>query len=621
MGKKISKSIISVCLIFVLSIISSFTTFGVTEKSTSETKLPEFIVSSNKVVAGKTFNVEISLKNNPGITALQLNVNYDEEVLTLKAIEHCSLFSNLSTCSEKYSSPFKISWFSQKSLDENNNGTLAILSFQVKKSAKIGDTKISLTYDEDNVFDSKFNNVKFNTVDSTVSILDCLPGDVNRDDTINMKDIVLLQKYLNKQEVEIDTKASDVYYDNTLNMKDVVLLQKYLNGDDVTLGQKQTSSENEMTYNIFSYGKSELGKDLTCHSFTPKNYQSTVLLNFAIHGYEDEYSADGQILVDTAYKLINYYRQHSEKLGSTRLLIVPCANPDGLINGYSNNGFGRCNANGIDLNRDFDANYITRTDARYYTPYAFSASESRGLRDLVTDYQANVVIDFHGWLNYTIGDYELAEVFDDELGLSHYVNFSTTNAGGYFSNWAHQQGALALLVEFTNSYSVSIDKVENAVNRLLKKDYISYESDKQFEKFNTIDCYTLSEGKVTTYQFFDKPFSSSSYIDGSTDKVTILNVYNNGWVKVQYPLYNGTNKVAYCYLSDFIDKEDMANSLYEINVSENTTVYRRSNLTESLGTVYYSDKIYVVGEKENMLQIIYPVDNGGYKMGWIKSNK
>ena len=87
MGKKISKSIISVCLIFVLSIISSFTTFGVTEKSTSETNLPEFIVSSNKVVAGKTFNVEISLKNNPGITALQLNVNYDMTI-------HGTIFKN-----------------------------------------------------------------------------------------------------------------------------------------------------------------------------------------------------------------------------------------------------------------------------------------------------------------------------------------------------------------------------------------------------------------------------------------------------------------------------------------------------------------------------------------------
>lgn len=620
MGKNFLRIFVSVFLSLIMLCLSFSSAFAIAENINTENNNPEFVISSNKAVLGKTFNVEVRVNNNPGITALQLNVNYDADYLSLKSVEHCSLFSNPSTCSESYSSPFIISWFSQQSLDENENGTLTILTFSVNDTAKTGDTKITLSYDEDNVFNSKFENVKFDTIDSTVSISDCLPGDVNRDDTINMKDLVLLQKYLNRQDVQVDSKAADVFFDNSLNMKDVVLLQKYLNGDDVALGQKQSSSENGIVYNIFSYGESELGKELMCHSFTPKNYTSTVLLNFAIHGYEDEYAADGQVLVDTAYSLIDYYRNNSDKLGNTRLLIIPCANPDGLYDGNSNNGFGRCNANGVDLNRDFDANYVSRSDSRYYTPYAFSASESRALRDLVNAYSADVVIDFHGWLNYTIGDYELAQVFYDELGLSHYVSFTTTNAGGYFSNWAHQQGALALLVEFTNSHSVSIEKVVNAVNRILIGDYLSSEKDNQFDDFDTIDCYTLSEGKVTTYQYFDTPFSSASYIDGATDKVTILDVYKNGWVKVQYPLYSGSNKIAYCYLSDFISDDEMVDKFYLFNVLENTTVYKRNNLAESFGTVYPTDKIYVVGEKEDLLQIIYPLDSGGYKMGWIKNN-
>lgn len=620
MRKNFIKTTVSVLLVVFICVTHIFSAFSVSENSVLSDEAPQFVITSNKAVIGKTFCVEVQVNNNPGITALQLNLSYNQDYLSLTKIEHCSLFSNISTCSENYDSPFKISWFSQLSLDENKNGTLAILTFAVKDTAQTGDTKITLFYDEDNVFNSKFENVKFDTVDSTVSISDCLPGDVNRDDTINMKDLVLLQKYLNKHDVVIDTKASDVYYDNSLNMKDIVLLQKYLNGDDVALGKEQTSAEKGIEYNIFSYGQSELGKELMCHSFTPKSYDSTVLLNFAIHGYEDEYAADGQVLVDTAYSLIDYYRKNSDKLGNTRLLIIPCANPDGLYDGNSNNGFGRCNANGVDLNRDFDANYISRSDSRYYTPYAFSASESRALRDLVNDYSADVVIDFHGWLNYTIGDYELAQIFYDELGLSHYVSFSTTNAGGYFANWAHQQGALGLLVEFTNSHSVSVDKVTNAVNRILNDDYISCEKNKQFDDFDTIDCYTLSEGKVTTYQYFDTPFSSASYIDGATDKVTILDVYENGWVKVQYPLYSGSNKIAYCYLSDFISADEMVDKFYLFNVSENTNVYKRNILAESFGTVYPTDKIYVVAEKGNLLQIIYPLDSGGYKMGWIKNN-
>lgn len=619
MYKKIGKSGISlvlVMLMFCCSIVSAFASTS----AQNENSPPQFYVSSESVLIGETISVEVGIRNNPGITAFQLKLEYDENYLTLTNIDHCTLFSNSSTSSNKYSNPFKISWFSQQSLDETCDGTIAVLTFLVNKDATKGSTKINLSYDADNVFNSNFENITFETVSGDITIVDFVPGDINDDKTVNMKDIVLLQQHLNGFDVNINSKAADVYFDSAINMKDIALLQKYLNGYDITLGEKQEQQPNGTSYDKFVYGKSEMGKDLVCYSFTPESYTNTVLLNFAIHGYEDEYAADGQVLVDTANKLIEYYNTNKDKWSDTRLLIVPCANPDGLYDGYTNNGFGRCNANGIDLNRDFDANYISRTDARYYTPYAFSASESRALRDLVNEYSADVVIDFHGWLNYTIGDYELAQVFYEEMGLSHYVSFTGSNAGGYFANWAHQQGVLGLLVEFTNSRSVSVDRLVSATNRILQNDYVVLDKVESFKTIDTIDCYTLSTGRVTTYQFVDKPFDTTSYIDGTTDKTTILDVYDNGWVKVQYPLYNGTNKTAYCYLSDFISPDEMVEEFYEYTVSANTYVYRRSDMAEQFGTVYPTDKITVVAEKDNMLQIIYPLDNGGYKMGWIQNN-
>lgn len=60
-------------------------------------------------------------------------------------------------------------------------------------------------------------------------------GDINNDKTVNMKDIVLLQQYLNNWDVDLDLNASDVNGDNSVNMKDIVLLQQYLNGWNVTL--------------------------------------------------------------------------------------------------------------------------------------------------------------------------------------------------------------------------------------------------------------------------------------------------------------------------------------------------------------------------------------------------
>lgn len=60
-------------------------------------------------------------------------------------------------------------------------------------------------------------------------------GDANDDSIVNMKDIVLLQQYLNNWDVEISTEASDVNDDGHINMKDIVLMQQYLNGWNVEL--------------------------------------------------------------------------------------------------------------------------------------------------------------------------------------------------------------------------------------------------------------------------------------------------------------------------------------------------------------------------------------------------
>ncbi len=220
----------------------------------------------------------------------------------------------------------------------------------------------------------------------------------------------------------------------------------------------------------FVYGTSELGRSLTCYEICGERVERTVLLNFAIHGFEDEYDGDGQVLVDLARELVEHYSA-SEELYGCRLLIVPCANPDGLYEGHTNNGFGRCNANGVDLNRDFDANYRSYTSERYYTPYAFSAAESRALRDLCLEYKPEVVIDFHGWLNETIGDKALAELFRQEMGLPYLVGYTDSNCAGYFANWAHQNGALSLLVEFTASNKIDRQALITAVNRLLSEEY------------------------------------------------------------------------------------------------------------------------------------------------------
>ena len=294
-------------------------------------------------------------------------------------------------------------------------------------------------------------------------------GDINGDGTTNNKDLLRLFQYLSGWDVTVQTDLLDVNGDGSVNNKDLTRLFQYLSGYDVEISGG--SDNQKITVQSFVYGKSVRGRNLVCYSIAPASYQKTILLEFEIHGFEDEYAHDGQVLVDTANKLIEYYSA-MEDLNQTRLLIIPSSNPDGLADGTTNNGFGRCNADGIDLNRDFDANYVpTLTMGRNYTPYAFSGKESRALRDLYYEYRPDIVIDFHGWESSVIGDDRLKQAFHEELGLKISHSFTSSNAKGYFSNWAHQQGSLAMLVEFTSSVSIDMAKLENAVNRLINDQY------------------------------------------------------------------------------------------------------------------------------------------------------
>lgn len=184
---------------------------------------------------------------------------------------------------------------------------------------------------------------------------------------------------------------------------------------------KAKTTETPYIYEEYVYGQSELGRDLTCfHIENEKQFTESkkILLNFAIHGFEDAFDYDGKVLVDIANRIIEYYKEHYDELGTYELYVVNCSNPDGTYEGKTNNGYGRCQSNGIDLNRDFDYYHVNYYNDRNYTTSSFSAVESRALRDLTKKIKPTYVVDCHGWLN------------------------------GYYAGWVTKEGAEGMLLEF-----------------------------------------------------------------------------------------------------------------------------------------------------------------------------
>ena len=179
------------------------------------------------------------------------------------------------------------------------------------------------------------------------------------------------------------------------------------------------------------YGKSVQNRNLEGYIITPANgkYKKTLFIDFAIHGFEDDYARDGQRLTAIANHLIAHFASHPKELGNYRLVIVPCANPDGAIAGKNaqrsgKNAFGRCTAAHIDINRDFGP---------------FKGKETRALRDFILRSKPNVYINAHGWLNETLGTKKLCQIVNRTLHLNKMKDGVYAANEGYAIGWVHKK--------------------------------------------------------------------------------------------------------------------------------------------------------------------------------------
>jgi hypothetical protein len=212
------------------------------------------------------------------------------------------------------------------------------------------------------------------------------------------------------------------------------------------------------------YGTSGKGVPLLVTSFEVPNPTKVVLLNCDLHGgSEDSHPKDGQELVNIGKATITYFTNNPGDLRRTTLYVVYSSNPDGLALGR------RGNAQGVDLNRDFDYYWVKRTNARNKTLAPFSAPESRALRDLVFTIKRihpkiglTDLVDVHGFTKETFGSPDLCKPFNTAFGIKRKSGLVGTT--GYFAGWAIKHAKRTVLLELpTNASSAKMISAVKAV--------------------------------------------------------------------------------------------------------------------------------------------------------------
>lgn len=231
-------------------------------------------------------------------------------------------------------------------------------------------------------------------------------------------------------------------------------------GDCLSLNER--AAEIAYTYSNVRkevFGYSYQGRPLEAYIITPTNgrYNKTYYCNFAIHGFEGESYRDGKYLVAEGNRVVEYYANHPSELKNMRLIVIPCLNPDGVIAGTNelytgSSSFGRNTANHVDLNRDFNT---------------FNGYESRAIRSLMQKYRPNIFCDFHGWLDTSIGNPNMVNIFSDTLGLSRKQPNRYGESYGYLMGYSYKTyGAASLLVEYRNS-NISHTNTVRAISKTI----------------------------------------------------------------------------------------------------------------------------------------------------------
>ncbi len=183
------------------------------------------IVSTAKARAGSNVTVDISLKDNPGVSAITLAIAYDTDKLELVGHEDGGLTGWVVA---------KRAVWTSSGADNSYNGVILSLTFKVKDGVEDGTIPVTVSYSSGDIGNNDEESLFPSVVAGGVTVFSVLPGDINGDGNVNSLDLIRLKKYIADDTTEL-VGSGDVNGDGNVNSLDLIRLKKYIAGSEVEL--------------------------------------------------------------------------------------------------------------------------------------------------------------------------------------------------------------------------------------------------------------------------------------------------------------------------------------------------------------------------------------------------
>ena len=186
-------------------------------------------------------------------------------------------------------------------------------------------------------------------------------------------------------------------------------------------------------------GKTERGSHIYAFTVQKTDYP-TIIVSYAIHARE-------YITTYLALKQIVDFNRYGKR---GKVIFVPAVNPDGIKICLNKNPLYKANANGVDLNVNFDArwgsgeqNVFVKGSQNFVGSYPFSERESCALRDLTLRVNPDMTVSYHSkgeeiyWQFFQDSerekrDYKYAKAVSDCTG---YPLVTVLNSAGGYKDW------------------------------------------------------------------------------------------------------------------------------------------------------------------------------------------